>query len=80
VREQVTLQMIYDEVKRVNQRLNLIEGIIEEVITKALPEAQLSKQKINEIKKSIKEMKRGNYVTLEEPNSSPPRTQFLHSK
>lgn len=64
--EQVTLQMIYDEVKRVNKRLNLIEGIIEEVITKTLPEAQLSKQKINEIKKSIKEMKRGNYVTLEE--------------
>ena len=64
--EQVTLQMIYNEVKRVNKRLNLIEGIIEEVITKTLPEAQLSKQKINEIKKSIKEMKKGNYVTLEE--------------
>ena len=58
--EQVTLQMIYNEVKRVNKRLNLIEGIIEEVITKTLPEAQLSKQKINEIKKSIKEMKKGN--------------------
>jgi len=66
VHEQVTLQMIYDEVKRVNQRLNLIEGIIEEVITKTLPEAQLSRQKMNEIKKSIAEMKRGNYVTLEE--------------
>jgi len=50
--------------ERVNERLNLIEGIIEEVITKALPEAQLSKQKINEIKKSIKEMKRGNYQLL----------------
>jgi len=70
VHEQVTLQMIYDEVKRVNKRLNLIEGIIEEVITKTLPEAQLSKQKINEIKKSIKEMKRGNYVTLEELKSA----------
>ena len=58
--EQVTLQMIYNEVKRVNKRLNLIEGIIEEVITKTLPKAQLSKQKINEIKKSIKEMKKGN--------------------
>jgi hypothetical protein len=66
VDEQVTLQMIYDEVKRVSKRLNLIEGIIEEVITKTLPEARLSKQKINEIKKSIKEMKKGNYVTLEE--------------
>jgi len=60
VHEQVTLQMIYNEVKRVNKRLNLIEGIIEEVITKTLPKAQLSKQKINEIKKSIKEMKKGN--------------------
>jgi len=70
VHEQVTLQMIYDEVKRVNKRLNLIEGIIEEVITKALPEARLSKQKIYEIKKSIKEMKKGNYVTLEELKSA----------
>jgi hypothetical protein len=35
----VTLEMIYEEVKKVNKRLSLIEGTVEEVILKALPEA-----------------------------------------
>jgi hypothetical protein len=67
---QVTLEMIYDEVKRVNERLRLIEDIIEEVITKGLPEAELNKEKIKEIKRSIQEMKKGSYVTLEELKSA----------
>ena len=58
--------MIYDEVKRVNERLRLIEDIIEEVVLKSLPEAELSEEKIKEIERSIQEMKKGNYVTLEE--------------
>lgn len=67
---QVTLEMIYDEVKRVNERLRLIEDIIEEVITKGLPEVTLRKEKIKEIDRSIQEMKKGNYVTLEELKSA----------
>jgi len=66
----VTLEMIYDEVKRVNERLRLIEDIIEEVITKGLPEAELSREKIKEIERSIQEMKKGSYVTLEELKSA----------
>jgi len=66
----VTLEMIYDEVKRVNERLRLIEDIIEEVITKGLPEAELNKEKIKEIECSIQEMKKGSYVTLEELKSA----------
>jgi len=67
---QVTLEMIYDEMKRVNERLRLIEDIIEEVITKGLPEVTLRKEKIKEIDRSIQEMKKGNYVTLEELKSA----------
>jgi len=67
---QVTLEMIYDEVKKVNERLKLIEDIIEEVVIKSLPEAELSKEKIEEIERSIQEMKRGNYATLEELKSA----------
>jgi len=67
---QVTLEMIYDEVKRVNERLNLIEDIIEEVLIKGLPEVELSKEKIKEIEHSIKEMKKGSYATLEELKSA----------
>jgi hypothetical protein len=66
----VTLEMIYDEVKRVNERLKLIEDIIEEVVTKGLPEVALNKEKIKEIEQSIQEMKKGNYLTLEELKSA----------
>jgi hypothetical protein len=62
----VTLEMIYDEVKKVNERLRLIEDIVEEVVIKSLPEAELSREKIKEIERSIQEMKKGNYATLEE--------------
>jgi len=66
----VTLEMIYDEVKRVNERLRLIKDIIEEVITKELPEVALYKEKIKDIERSIQEMKKGIYVTLEELKSA----------
>jgi len=66
----VTLEMIYDEVKRVNERLKLMEDIIEEVLIKGLSEVELSKEEIKEIENSIKEMRKGNYVTLEELKSA----------
>ncbi len=55
---QVTLEMIYDEVKRINERLRLIEDIIEEAVTKGLPEVTLSKEKMKEIESLIQEMKK----------------------
>ena len=57
---QVTLEMIYDEVRKVNEQLRLIEDVIEEVITKELPEVALGEEKTEEIKRSIQEMKKGN--------------------
>jgi hypothetical protein len=66
----VTLEMIYDEVKRVNKRLSLIEDAIEEVIVKGLPEVSISKEEKEEIKRSVEEMKGGNCVTLEELKSA----------
>jgi hypothetical protein len=71
--KQVTLEMIYDEVKKVNERLRIIEDVIEEIVIKSIPEAKLSRKELEEIKKSIlemKEMKEGNYVTLEELKSA----------
>ena len=66
----VTLEMIYDEVKKMNERLRLIEDIIEEVVIKSLPTVELSKEKIREIEQSILDMKQGNYITLEELESA----------
>ena len=62
---QTTLDMIYEEVKKVNERLNMIEGVIEEVLIKGLPEVELSSEDIEEIEASIKDMRKGEYVTLE---------------
>jgi coenzyme F420-reducing hydrogenase delta subunit len=66
----VTLEMIYDEVKRVNERLRVIEDVIEEIVIGSLPEVELSKEEIKKIERSIKEMKKGSYVTLEELKSA----------
>jgi hypothetical protein len=65
VDSQTTLEMIYEEVRKVNERLTIIEEFIEEVLIKGLPEAELSEDEKEEIKASIKEMRKGEYVTLE---------------
>lgn len=62
---QATLDMIYEEVRKVNERLSLIEEVIEEVLIKDLPEVELSEEKTKEIEASIKEMRKGDHVTLE---------------
>lgn len=67
---QVTLEMIYAEVKKVNKRLSLIEDAVEDVIIKGLPQITVSKEEKQEIKRSVEEMKKGNYVTLEELTSA----------
>jgi hypothetical protein len=68
---QVTLEMIYDEVRRVNERLRLIEDVIEEVVVKGLPEVSVSKKKIKEIERSIQEMKKGSCITFEDLKNAP---------
>jgi len=65
VDDQATLDMIYEEVRKVNERLTRIEEVIEEVLIKGLPEAELSEEEVREIESSIKEMREGKYVTLE---------------
>jgi hypothetical protein len=62
----VTLEMIFQEVKKVSDRLIFIENAVEEVIIKNLPEATVSKKEAKEIEEAIQEMKRGKCVSLEE--------------
>jgi hypothetical protein len=66
----ITLEMIYDEVKRVNKRLSAIEDAIEDAIVKGLPEVKISPEENEEVKNAISEMKNGNCVTLEELKSA----------
>ena len=62
---QATLDMIYEEVRKVNERLSLIEEVIEKVLMNGLPEAELSGEETKEIEESVKDMREGDYVTLE---------------
>ncbi|MCW4049309.1 MAG: hypothetical protein NWE89_06175 [Candidatus Bathyarchaeota archaeon] len=62
---QEALEAILVEVRKVNQRLDFLEGVIEEVILKGLPQVELTEEEIQEIKASVEEMRKGNYVTLE---------------
>jgi len=62
----VTLSMVYEEIKRINKRMDFIEELVEEVVTKKLPKAKLTEEEVAEIKKSLEEMKKGECVTLDE--------------
>jgi len=68
--EDVTLSMVYSEVKKLGKKIEFLEELIEEIIVRDLPKVKLSKQEIEEIKKSIEEMRKGEYVTLEELKSA----------
>ena len=58
------LEAIYREVKLINRRLELLEDLMEEIIVRELSRVRLSDEEIEEIRKSVGDMKRGEYVTL----------------
>jgi tetrahydromethanopterin S-methyltransferase subunit G len=62
----VTLSMVYEEIKKINKRMDFIEELVEEVVTKELPKAKLTEEEVAKIKKSLEEMKKGECVTLDE--------------
>jgi len=62
----VTLSMVYEEVRKLNKRMDFIEELVEEIIVNELPKIKLSKEEIEKIKNSLEEMRKGNYVTLKE--------------
>ena len=66
----VTLEMVYGEVKKVSEKLAFIEDVIEEVFIRTIPEESLPKMTLEEIRKRLAEMKKGDYATLEEIKSA----------
>ncbi len=66
----ITLELIYKEIKRISERIGFLEDLIEEIIISDLPRRELSQEEIEAIKKSIMEMKKGEYVDLEELKSA----------
>jgi len=49
-----------------NRRMDILEELMEEIILRELPRVKLSEKEIDEIKKSVKEIRRGECATLEE--------------
>ena len=62
----VTLDVIYEELRRLNRRMDILEELMEEIILRELPRIKLSEKEIDEIKKSVEEIRRGEFGTLEE--------------
>ena len=61
-----TLDAIYKELRSMNERLDFMEGLVEEVIIRELPRVKVSSRELVEIKKTIADMRAGERVTLEE--------------
>ena len=62
----VTLDVIYEELRRLNRRMDILEELMEEIILRELPRVKLSEKEVDEIKKSVEEIRRGEFATLEE--------------
>ncbi len=60
----------YLEVKDSDKTDVIVEVVTEENIVNGLPEALVSSEENEEIKRSVQEMKRGNFVTLYELNNA----------
>jgi len=70
----VTLEMVYDEVKKLREEVHYLEDLLEAVLLRGLPEVELSPEELEEIRKSIEEMRRGEYVNIEELEEAISRT------
>jgi len=62
----VSLADIYEEIKKVNTRLESIERILEVIVERSLPEEEISEEELKEIREIEKEIERDEYVTLDE--------------
>ncbi|MEM2154672.1 MAG: hypothetical protein QXY76_07140 [Nitrososphaeria archaeon] len=63
---EVTLSMVYEEVKKLSKKIEFIEELVEELIVRELPKTKLSEKEVEEIKNALEQIKKGEYVTLEE--------------
>jgi len=64
--QEISLADIYEEIKKVNTKLESIERILEIVVERSLPEEEISEEELKEIREIEKEIERGEYVTLDE--------------
>jgi len=63
---QVSLNQIYEEVKRIRLELKSIEKSLESLAESSIPEEEVSPEEVKELKEIEAEMQQGECVTLEE--------------
>jgi len=63
---QVSLEKVFAEVKKVRVRLESIERTLESLVDALIPEEEIGEKEWREIEEIEREMKRGEYVSLEE--------------
>jgi hypothetical protein len=63
--EESTLQLIYEEVLKMSRRLESLEGVLEEIIVKDLPEAEMSTEERESHERHLAEMRSGDWVSAE---------------
>jgi len=68
--DEISLELIYREVKKLGERIDFLEDLIEEIIIRDLPKKKLSMEDIRRIKESIEEMEKGEFVSIEELKSA----------
>ena len=60
------MDTIYEELRKLNKRIDILEDLVEEVILRELPRVKLTEGEIEDIRRSLDEIRKGEYVTLEE--------------
>ncbi len=63
---EVSLDKVYEEMKRIRQELKLIEKSLDSLVASLIPEEEVSPEEIKELREIEAEMNRGECVTLEE--------------
>lgn len=64
--EDATLQLIYKEVLKMSRRLESLEEVIEEIVVRDLPEAEMTVEERRTHEKHLAEMRSGDWVSAEE--------------
>jgi len=63
---EVSLDKVYEEVKRIRLELKSIEKSLDSLVESLIPEEEISPEEVKELREIEAEMKRGECVTLEE--------------
>jgi len=60
------LEIILEELRLLNKKIDNLERLLYSLITSMLPEEEINEEEVKELKRVLEEVKNGTYVTLED--------------